>query len=95
MSYGLRIQDRNGKTIYDSNSYSCRIIYQQSFVVTSYSLTTFTHTVPGDLGSNYMIWVEGAKGPGDMPYKYSVSGRTVSVTAYPETTYVIYAASFA
>lgn len=94
MSYGLRVQDANGKTIYDSNSYSVRVIYNQSFSNNSEYTTISTHTVTGDLGYSYMIWVEGSRGAGDMPAKYSVSGRDVSVTAYPMTTYVIYAVSF-
>ena len=94
MSYGLRIQDRNGKTIYDSNSYSVRVIYNQSFSNNGSALATFTHIVTGDLGANYMIWVEGARGAGDMPFKYTVSGTTVTVQAYAGSTYVIYAVSF-
>lgn len=94
MSYWLRVQDANGKTIYDSNSYSVRVIYNQSFTNPGSSLATFTHTVTGDLGSSHMIWVEGARGSMDMPFKYAVSGTTVTVQAYAGSTYVIYAVSF-
>lgn len=74
MSFGLRIQDGNGKTIYDSNSYSCRVVYRQRFVYPAQPNYVASVTIPlSELGSMYMIFTEER-----IPYR--VNGNTITTT---------------
>lgn len=72
MAYGARIRNPDGRMIFDSESYSARVVYSERLMLASGN--DVTRTIP-DLGQNSMIWVE-SEGP--LP-PYSVNGNTVYI----------------
>jgi len=72
MAFGARIRDIFGRMIFDSESYSARVVYSERLMMAFGDEVTRTIS---DLGQNSMIWVE-SEGP--LP-PYSVNGNTVYV----------------
>ena len=68
----VRLKDEQGRMIFDSESFSNRVVYYERLQM-SFG-TDVTRTIP-DLGDMSMIWVEAE---GSLP-PYSVNGNTVYV----------------
>lgn len=74
----VRLKDEQGRTIFDSESFSNRVVYYERLQM-SFGMEV-TRTIP-DLGSMGMIWVESE---GALP-PYSVNGNTVYVRGIGQT----------
>lgn len=74
----VRLKDEQGRTIFDSESFSNRVVYYERLQM-SFG-TDVTRTIP-DLGDMSMIWVESE---GALP-PYSVNGNTVYVRGIGQT----------
>lgn len=68
----VRLRDEQGRLIFDSESFSSRVVHYERLQM-SFGMEV-TRTIP-DLGSQGMIWVESE---GALP-PYSVNGNTVYV----------------
>lgn len=78
MAYGARIRNPDGRMIFDSESFSNRVVYYERLQM-SFGMEV-TRTIP-DLGALGMIWVESE---GALP-PYSVNGNTVYVRGIGQT----------
>lgn len=90
-AYDFIINDANGRTILNQSRFSMRIIHRAVVTNTSSSFATVTYDVPGDLGSNFMIWVQ-SNGNGIPAYR--LDGRHVTLNMVGNTTALVMAVSF-
>lgn len=80
MSYGLQVFDGGGGLIFDSNAFTCRMVYRVA-VPTSASQQTFV--IPGFDAARGVVWLDTTwAGSGQtFAQRFTVSGNTVTILA--------------
>ena len=77
MSFGCSFRSPDGTVIFDSSSYSARVVYSETVALAPGG--SFSRTIPtANLGANFMIWLEAVIVP-----PHTVSGNTISVSSIP------------
>lgn len=80
MSYGLQVFDGVGGVIFDSNSFTCRMVYRLEI---PYSTNSQSFVIPGFDAAKGVVWIDTAWAGSGLTFapRYSVSGNTVTVLA--------------
>lgn len=92
MAYDFVINDRQGRVILDGSRFAVRIIHRAVVSNPQGTPQNVVYTVPGNLGSNYMIWVQEDRNLGIPAYR--LNGNTVTVTLTGGQSATVLAVSF-
>lgn len=78
MSYGLQVFDGGGGLMFDSNAFTCRMVYRVAFQT---SANQQTIVIPGFDASKGVVWLDTTWGGSGQTFaqRYTVSGNTVTI----------------